>query len=239
MKITTLIALLAIAGGASAQTVPAGTVDFAGLTKVSGKNIDFYYDAGLYKSAAVSGDELTLGLGLQAMGGFDAVQKVIAVAHTGVALKAQINSSLQGSFSLAPNTDLYAKNAFDAYFANYINGKLLWGQSQSHAIAGLQQQYIWDGVGMPYQGDLSSSIYPLNNGIANPLTTVSALLLNSSYLLSLGDPSSSTASVDTVTYGFEVLTPGTLPPVPEPASYAMLLAGLGLLSACAYTRRRR
>ena len=214
MSISHFVAALAIAAAVPAHAAHTKNVDFAGLTKVSGNNVDFFYDAGLYKSASVSGDELRLGLGLQGDGGFAAMQKVIAVAHNGVTLKAQINSSLQGNFNLAANTGLLARNNFSAYFADYAGGQLVWDDSKPTPVAGLKQDYIWDRIGSPYQGDLSSSIFPINDSVSAPLSTSAALLLDTNYLLDFDTLTGSRASVDYVTYGFEVLTPGTLPPVP-------------------------
>lgn len=240
IQATTLAALIAVGSGLSSTQAVAAPIIFDGLTKISGANIDFYYDATAYRSASVSGDELRLGLQLTTGESAATAPQVIAVAHKGLGLRAEIGTGLQGSFEMTPYTSMYAQNAFTAYSANYVGNNLEW-DNQHRPVTDVTQDYIWDSVSYAYQGDFSSSIFPQTEGNSRPDLTVSALMLSSNYLLSLGNSeglptSGSSVAVDSVTYSFQTVFPGDTPPVPEPSTYLMLLSGLAVCIACA--RRR-
>ncbi|MCU6497283.1 PEPxxWA-CTERM sorting domain-containing protein [Rugamonas sp. A1-17] len=232
MKATLFRSMLALAlscgGLASAEVVPF-------YREVDGVNLDFYYDIQLYPNAhAVAlGDSLMLDSSRYMTEVNRFFPMVIAVAHSGHVLTGGSSTQVRGYYFVNTDnsvlrTQIYSNVKGGTFgFGQFIPTTVYFNAGQTFEVQSLHDS---PSVGF-WQGRASDQ---------SDRGDFSAVGLFARYLVNAYDPdvqSSDQAVVTNVIYSFnqEVLQAPPLP-VPEPQTYAMLLAGLALVGAAA--RRR-
>ncbi|NVM77543.1 hypothetical protein FHW83_003361 [Duganella sp. SG902] len=247
MKNQKFVGLLATAVFALATSSAATAANYIGI---SGAHADFYYDADLYGigTASVVGDSISFAL--PSFYSATATSKtandnasetlsdnfnkgLIAVAHTGYQLNASLTTSVTVEFiNTGGRSNGMLQESYYVYEGGYYNGHVT---RSSRLFIGSSANF-YESFTSP--GTVIKSSAPdtdFGSGLYSTLIVEDGFYYSAG-LLGLG---SASTSVTSVSYGFTALTIGTPPitPVPEPETYAMLLAGLGVLAAA--SRRRK
>lgn len=245
MQLKSICAALSVSVGLLAA---AGAAQAANFVEIDGQNVQFFYDADFWgaNAASVSGDMISFNLGndyvttakvkASSANGVatQGIQEssnlgVIAVAKHGYQLESFMSANTDASFNLVGNLSYAVVNASGALYQVTGSGGQFTpvgfdlGQFDTYNIAFVN--------GGPASGSLSRS--------------ATAGALGWSYVPALGlqttlssnvqqnGPGLSSTKLSGVSYGFV-----TVPvPVPEPGTYAMLLAGLGMLGLMARYRK--
>lgn len=243
-KIAGMVAAVVMAAAASSAASAANYIE------ISGEHADFYYDADLYGvgTATVVGDSITFALpsdysaSATAKTGSDSGREsitddfakgLIAVAHSGYQLNASLAASATVEFINTGGTSTGSvQGTYYVYKGSYLNGAV----TQSSQLFIGSSAYFYYTASTPGTVEkTSSSLVSSGSGL------YSTLIVDDGYYYAAGQKGTGTAStnITAVTYIFSAVTNGTPPitPVPEPETYAMLLAGLGLMGVLA--RRRK
>lgn len=224
----------------------AGAAHATNYVEIDGTNVQFFYDADFWgeNTATVTGNSISFDIGSD----YSVLAKVkatstngwaqqnytdsanpglIAVAKTGFQMLGGLDVSVAGHYSTAANggyvittaagylhNGSFSGGVFEADPSKYgyytaADLRASSGTAASGALFGATQTGSWDGL-QAMSVDASLTSYAQQSG-----------------------PGLSSAALTNVSYGFGVIAA----PVPEPETYAMLLAGLGLVGAIA--RRRK
>jgi hypothetical protein len=218
--------------------------------EIDGADVQFFYDADFWGNgvAKVTGNTITFDLGEE----YNTSAKVkagnntsytsyadqtvrqgadiglVAVAKSGYTMKSYLDLSLTGSYSVAEQGGIATGSAYGAiYWGDFYGGEFANTFYLFHYSADNQVS----SSGAPSSGTFAQgSTSELAMGGGASAVGVDTFLQSAVQQFGFGRTASGIASV---TYGFDV----SAAPVPEPATYAMLLAGLGLMGAMS-TRRK-
>ncbi len=240
-----LLAAIGLFGAASgAQAV--------NMVEISGNNVSYFYDSDFWglNNATLTGNTLTFDTKnllttsaavKRAVGNAsdDVYWKdqagVIAVAHQGSSVSANVasKSTFSGQFNGGSGAVWTTTGGYQVYSGEYANGAFNAAHSDDADGWGYNTFFRNSKAGSFIQ-QVTADYYQDGWTTLNlqALQVVSLLDLHA-YQDSRG---STFGSVDQLSYEFTVTT---APAVPEPETYAMLLAGLGLLAAAARRTSRR
>jgi hypothetical protein len=217
----------------------------AAYVEIDSANVKFFYDADFWglNTASVTGDSIAFNIAsdftvsakvrASATNGQSdqqysdgATPGVIAVAKTGYRLQSYFGATVAGNFGLSANGGYVSVGAYGSVTegsysgGNFTAGNLLgfYGSTEDHSSTGVAKTGAFNTT--TFTGNLLPTV-----------STVGVDSLLTSYA-SQGGPGLSSSALTKVSYEFAVV------PVPEPETYAMLLAGLGLVGAIARRRRK-
>jgi hypothetical protein len=231
-QLSSLLIAMFIAGGTSS----AQATNFVELT---GTNADFFYDSDFWGigTGSVNGNTITFASdGFLALSTADkrgyayanssdyTVTGVVAVAHAGYTLSGNVTHTVAGNYSIPTNggsVQIYSSS--DIYNGIYSAGEFSYIASTGNAVSAAEMYS--NGVAAQ-QSSLNTSGNTSFSYQPNYLNAQYSTLGLDTYLLSSSSQSgagTSSAKLTSASYGFTAVTA-----VPEPETYAMLLAGLGL-----------
>lgn len=239
-----LAGAILLGGGASASA--------ANYIQVSGEHLDFFYDADLYGAgtATVVGDSISFLM----PSSFATTSKVKYAGDTGhntvsnylengLIVVAHSGYNLESSVTTGGSLDLISSNGGSsgslqysgyAYSGSFINGVVTKPRRQEFIFGGP----AIGGFRLDTAGTKTLEIASTTSG---NYAAYSTLILETGLFYGASQTGKGVATVDigTLSFGFKALPNGTTPtvPVPEPETYAMLLAGVGLIGAI--VRRRK
>jgi hypothetical protein len=230
------------------------SVQAATFTMIGGTNIDFYYDNAFWGNsiASVSGNTLNF----SALDGFDSASTakrptasayannstfaspgVVAVAHTGYMVGNNVTNDIGATYVLSASGGYVgAYSQFNALPGTFSKDVFTYGAYYYSygSVSGYQES-----TGTKESGILPTSFYEYSYGV--PFAASSVIGLDTYISVYTGQTGAGTSSVTpiTATYGFTAIQ--NTPPVsavPEPESYAMMLAGLGLMGFVARRKKQ-
>ena len=244
------MATLLAAGAASAQA--------SGFTEIQGTNTSFFYDTDFWagSTATVVGNvitfttipdfDVTITAPTRGSGSVSSVlidfsaygAGVVAVAHSGYTLSSDVRLGVEGSYAVSATGGWVQISSFgDVTGGTYSNGTYVSNTSQ----LGYGSDYstkIANGT-VAEAGSLHSANPQYTSYV--PVAEYSTLGLNltlQAYASQTGlNTGTSTAALTSASYAFTASVIPAVTAVPEPETYAMLLAGLGLMGFM--VRRRK
>lgn len=223
-----------------AALVAAGAVSSAhatNLVEIAGTNVKFYYDADFWTgTASVTGNTISFALSED----YDLTAKVISKSgHKEITFDDGIEGALfvvaNAGYNLAPSVSNsvvggYSPAATGGYASSALNSVLLGGSGYSNgvvsgALADGNLYHWWESTGV------------------NPVSSSTSATLSNSYKAARVDTDfslevlqtgsgTSNLTLSNISYGFSVSA------VPEPETYAMMIAGLGLVGFAARRRKQ-
>ncbi len=234
---------------AAVLVLAAGSAQAVDYVKVSGTNVDFYYDADFWTlGATVSGNSISVSPGNVyeranvSEGAADPYQgpvftagvdftrtferSLIAVAHTGYRLNNDIASTASATVESTGSSGFGTYDLQNVYTSGaFSHGVFAPGEEIGGSV---EWAYFYYEM---YSGGSDSGTVPL--AVGTPLTSHSAIAVDGAFrgAASVTGLGYAAAGLNSVNYSFGVTA------VPEPGQYAMLGAGLVLVGLGA--RRRR
>lgn len=227
-------ALLAIGAVSSAQA--------ANYVEIDGANVKFFYDADFWGvgAATVTGNSIAFTIsddfavfaktsnatGAGAGVHIDQVQSgVFAVAKTGYSVASAVSASANTSYSFTTGAGIAESQIGGSIFGGYYTGSAFTQQS-------FEGQFF-NNEHVESTGQASSGSYTVNAGAGVASNYFSAVSLNTQIGIAAQQTGKgrTDAALTSVSYNFAVSA------VPEPETYAMMIAGLGLVGFAA--RRRK
>lgn len=211
---------------------------------VEGTGVTFYYDADFWGlgSASVTGNSISFDLdpsySLVAKVASNkpsgtsvhtytenATAAVVAVAHSGWALSSAVGLNLAGSYAgVNSGSKLDASGSGDLYAGSFSGGSFSAGSYlNSYGV-----EFVRNG-GTPAAGAINVGQTLFNDGNKYSALGLDAWLYTNAYQ---GGPGNASLNASSFRYDFNVSA------VPEPATYGMLLVGLGVMAGVARRKRQ-
>lgn len=221
--------------------VGAMTSAHADVVEVEGAHVKFVYNTDFWGKggAVVSGDSITFATdpafnlsrtavagGIEATYNAAALDALTVVAKSGYAVNLGVTTTYVGSFQLA--------NGAGSGSMHVSGLGLMSGGSYDNGVFTSTSSSVGYGGGLGFSSVVSGGIDQHDVVPANGAYQALQASLNLSTAVTVA--SSGTSSVQLNSYGY-AFTAAPLAAVPEPATYGMLLGGLGMLGMVA--RRRR
>lgn len=211
---------------------------------VEGSGVTFFYDADYWglNSASVAGNSISFSVDpAYSLAAKVAANKpngtstqtyaeganaaVVAVAHTGSLLSSVVGFNLLGNYvGVNGGSSVNASASGDLYTGTFAGGAFSSGAYATSYSVGFSND-----ASSPTAGNINLGHAGFDNGSKYRVLGVDTLLYSNVYQQS---PGSLSLSVTTARYDFAVSA------VPEPATYALLLAGMGVLAGVACRKRQ-
>ena len=225
----------------------------ASVVKVSGADIDFYYDNTYYKSAVAEGNSITFGgLDFTAQGTVTTAKPIDWTSPPNIGNWKQNT----GAFTVVARDGYVLNNLIHgAFFASYVapEGTFVDMQVMGNIFSDGQRIGAY-GMDMGERSNSTSGSFLAFNtdpdqapwGIAWMDGQIKGELKQLSFdeeylgMIWQSDKGSSNLGLQSVSYNFSVLPSMNNPvtPVPEPESFAMMLSGLGMMGFIARRRSK-
>lgn len=216
----------------------------ATYVEVAGANVNFYYDADFWgdNAATVTGNNISFGLssddytlgasvskpkGAKTQTSEDSASPAFfVVAHNGYTLAQSLTNGVTGSYALPAVGGQSTISASGDFAGGTFGGGAF---SSTGTVGSYSNTVSIASNGAPTSGALIGNVASSAGALTSSALGVDANLLGKAVQTGVG---STYTAYSTVNYGF------TVSAVPEPETYGMLIAGLGLLGFMASRRKR-